>query len=160
LARTALAWCALLALGGAAAAQEQITFKQETRGILMIDEQPVKLWELYLGEKKKNFVLLQLGLRFLLLDTASREVFELSPESVVRKKDRATWRMPAGFPESARRADDGAANNPPPTAQRLPSEEWSLRDVGPTRRIRCKLSDEGRVVEVHIPLPLSQRRIF
>lgn len=143
-----------------AAAQDEVLFRRETRGILMIDEQPVKLWELYRGEKKRPLVLLQLGLRFLLFDTEAREVFELAPETLTRRRDRAIWRVPAGFPDSARAAEDSAGASSPPQTRRLPSEEWSLRDVGPARRIRCKLSKEGRVVEIHLPLMLSERRVY
>jgi hypothetical protein len=145
---------------GIAGAQDEVLFRRETRGILLIDEQPVKLWELYRGEKKRHFVLLQLGLRFLLFDTEAREVFELAPETLARQKDRAIWRVPSGFPDSARTVEDSAGASSPPKTRCLPSEDWSLRDVGPTRRIRCKLSKEGRVVEIHLPLTLSERRVY
>ncbi|HWQ02886.1 MAG TPA: hypothetical protein VNL38_00255 [Candidatus Nitrosotenuis sp.] len=142
-----------------AQAQQTVTFQRETRALFKIDERPVKLWEIFLSEKKKNLILMQLGRRFLLLDTQERVVFELAPETVEIKSNKATWRAPHELPhEPAASADVKTLSDA--KILMLPSENWQQRDVGTMRRFQVKLSAEGRTLELQLPLTLSQQHIF
>src|ERR1700682_4878568 len=64
-------------------AADHSIWKPIENALLKIDEKPVKLWTAYRLEKDKiaKRLLLQLGSRYLLIDTEGREVLEFRPES-------------------------------------------------------------------------------
>src|ERR1700693_1155980 len=68
-------------------AADKTAWKLIEAALLKIDEKPVKLWTLYREEKDKHAkrLLLQLGARFLLIDTEIREVNEFRPENIERR---------------------------------------------------------------------------
>ncbi|MBI3484933.1 MAG: hypothetical protein HY012_07265, partial [Acidobacteria bacterium] len=70
---------------GAVAGAESIAFKRQTTAILKMDGKPVKFWEVYVAEKRGHLVLVQLGRRYLLLDTKEKEVLEIEPGAIVQK---------------------------------------------------------------------------
>ena len=78
-------------------------------------------------------LLLQLGSRYLLIDTEDREVREFRPESF----DRHGKDLKAGRSEQ--------------TAKLLTTSEWLLREAGMVRIIHVRLVDEGRVIEIQLP---------
>ena len=66
-------------------AGEQVVFKRLPSAILKIDGKQVKLWEVYREEKRGHLVLVQLGRRYLLLDTKEREILEIAPGAIENK---------------------------------------------------------------------------
>jgi hypothetical protein len=142
----ALVMCCF-AFSMSATADESVTFKAVDFAILKIDERPAKIWDVYLAEKRKNLILIRLGIRYLLLDTEARKVFEIVPEAFDQKgselllkeeKERNTAEAQSG------RGEDK------PLRKLLSSEDWQIKDAGPTLIYRLKLSAEGRVFEVHL----------
>jgi len=116
-------------------AADKSIWKPIENALLKIDEKPVKLWTAYRTEKDKGVkrLLLQLGSRYLLIDTEDREVREFRPESFERHgKD-----LKAGRSEQ--------------TAKVLTTSEWLLREAGMVRIIHMRLTDEGRVIEIQLP---------
>lgn len=112
---------------------EKIVWKPVADAQLKLDGKPLKTWNVYLGEKKKYLVLIQLVRRFLLIDTKARGVYEVKPEDLTgRGKDLES--------------DLAAAMERP-----IPSSDWIVRDVGPAELVRVRLGDYGRVVEVQLP---------
>lgn len=123
-------------------AQEKIAWKPLERATLRIDDRPVKVWNVYGAEKKEHLILVQLGQRFLLLDTRDRQIFELEPAKLERKDKDLLW---------------NEADRP---AKPLPTGDWTVRDVGPARRIRAKLTAEGRALDVQVPIKPDLRQWY
>jgi hypothetical protein len=139
----------LFAAAAGAASGEKVVFKPVIRAILKVDEKPAKTWDVYQGEKHAHLVLVQLGGRFLLLETKAKEVFELDPASLQRKNDELRWE------DTKRRASEeqNSSGERAGTQRKklLPSEDWTFRSVGPLMIVRLRLAAEGRVIEVQLP---------
>ncbi len=117
-------------------------WKPVAQAILRIDDRPTKTWNVYQAQKKSHLVLVQLGRRFLMLDSRAKEMYELDPEKLERKSKDLLWRE---------------ADKP---AQPMPTSDWMVRDAGPMRRIRATISNEGRVLEVEVPIPRDLRGFY
>ncbi len=130
--------------GATRAADEKILWKPVDDAILRIDDRPAKAWNVYRPEKKdkSHLLLLELGRRFLLLDTREKEIFELVPEKIERKGKELLWRE---------------QDKP---ASPLPTADWTIRDAGRTRRIRARLEREGRVLDVQLPQTPDLRGLY
>ena len=165
-----LAFALCLALTVQAAAAEKITFKPVTAALLKMDNRQVKHWNVYAAHKKEHLVLVQLGERLLVLDTELREVVELPPHTLERRGKDLRWERQKKADAEARRAqrkdaekraspgpDNTGASDAIATEQVLASDEWSVRDAGRARIIRVRLKDEGRLLEVQLPLAPDQR---
>ncbi len=136
-----------LALGAAAlsvgaATAEKIVWKPLERVVLKVDEKPARIWSVYRAEKKDHLLLVALGQRYLLLDVHEHQIYELDPAKLERKEKELLWRE---------------ADRP---AKPMPTADWTVRDIGPARRIRAKLAAEGRVLEVQIPIQPDLRQFY
>ena len=127
---------------GAAWAAEKIVWKPLDRVLLKVDEKPARIWSVYHVDKKDNLLLVALGRRYLLLDIREHQIYELDPAKLERRDKDLLWRE---------------ADRP---AKPLPTEDWTVRDVGPARRIRAKLASEGRVLEVQVPIQPDLRHFY
>jgi len=116
-------------------AADHSTWKPIENALLKIDEKPVKLWTAYRLEKDKiaKRLLLQLGSRYLLIDTEGREVLEFRPESFEHH------------------GKDLRAGHATPPGKALATSDWILREAGMVRIIHVRLADEGRVIEIQLP---------
>jgi hypothetical protein len=123
---------------------EPVTWKPVVNCVLRVDERPAKLWEVYVVPKKKDLVLIQLGTRFLQLDTGAKTIHEVAPEALERKG-----------PDLIQKSDGGRLNR-----QLLPSAEWTERDAGRARIIRLRLTAEGRRLEVQLPIDPDLRKLY
>ena len=103
--------------------------------MLKVDNRAVKLWTLYHAEKdkKETRLLLQLGARYLMIDTRLRLITEFDP-GVFSKK-----------------GEDYEMEREARGATAISTEDWILRDVGTSYLIHAKLKDEGRVLEIQLP---------
>jgi hypothetical protein len=126
---------AILLVAGISPAADHTVWKPIEQALLKIDEKPVKQWTLYREEKDKHAkrFLLQLGARFLLIDTQSKAVEEFRPESFERHG------------KDLRQSRTG------PPAKILATSDWVLREAGLVRIIHVRLNDEGRAVEIQLP---------
>ena len=123
----------------AAAAGKPLIWKPAQQAILRVDDQAVKEWDVYQVEKNNDRHLVQLGGRFLLVDAAQQQVFELLPATIERKGSELLW-DPADRP-----------------AKPLATSNWVVRDVGPALRIKVRLDAEGRALDLQLPHPSSRR---
>ena len=121
---------------------EMTTWKVVPDALLKMDEQPVKLWNVYRANKKPQFVLVQLGSRHLFLNTETKELFELSPDRFERKGKQLQCRAP------------GESDQP------MATSDWVVRSTGRTQLIRVKLAAEGRVLEIHLPQKPDLRSLY
>ncbi len=128
----------LTALALAAADREKIVWKPVEGVIFRIDDRAPKIWSIYKPDKK-DMLLIQLGQRFLMLDVRAKQMYELAPEKLEHKGRDLIW-MEADKP-----------------ADPLLTEDWLVREIGPARRIRVKLSSESRVFDIEIALAPDQR---
>jgi hypothetical protein len=121
---------------------ELVAWKLVPDALLKMDEQPVKLWNIYRADKKPQLVLVQLGSRYLLLDTQAKDLFELSPDKFERKGKELRCSLP------------GESEKP------LATSDWIVRSTGRSKLIRVKLTAEGRVLEVHLPQKPDLRSLY
>ncbi len=126
----------------AALAADKIVWKPVERAVLKVDDRPARIWNVYRAEKKDHLVLVQLGRRYLMLDYRAKEIYELDLAKLERKDKELLWYE---------------ADKP---AKPLSTADWSVRDTGPLRRIRATLSDEGRVLEVQVPIQPDLRQFY
>lgn len=137
----------------APAASETIIWKPVTNAVLKIDERPVKIWEIYLTEKRKHWALIQLGARFLLLDADAKEIFELAPQGLERRGSELRWQSDLQAPTALPSPQNGQR-------QLLASEDWTDKHAGRARIIRLRLSAEGRRLEVQLPATPDLRKFY
>ena len=130
---------------------EKVVWKRLTTALLHVDGRAPKIWELYMpAEKKKShLILVQMGARFLLLDTSAKEVFELEPSTVQRKDGALVWEDKREVPAEAQGAQ-----------RLLPTEDWVMKSVGRARQIKMRLKEEGRVIEVQLPQMPDLRGLY
>lgn len=127
---------------GSAPAAARIVWKPLENAVLKIDERPAKIWNVYRAEKKDHLLLVTLGRRFLMFDIKGREIYELDPTKLEQKDNELLWHE---------------ADKP---AKPLPTADWVVRDAGRARRIRARLADEGRVLEVQVPVTQDFRSVY
>jgi hypothetical protein len=170
-----LALLAGAAIPVAAAPQQpaRVPWKPVAFAMLRVDDAPPKNWQVYRSEKRKQFLLVQIGARFLLADLGSRRVYELAAHTFTRSKDALEWADPGDPPATSAAPASPAtpaakasvqrasgADSAKPAKLLLPSSDWSMRDVGPAMRIRFRLTDEGRDFDIQFPIQPDLRQFY
>jgi hypothetical protein len=125
-----------------ALAADRVVWKPLESVVLKIDERPAKIWNVYRAEKKDHLLLVTLGRRFLMLDIREHQIYELDPAKLEHRDKDLVWHE---------------ADKP---AKPLPTADWLIRDAGHARRIRARLADEGRVLEVQVPIQPDLRGLY
>jgi hypothetical protein len=123
----------LLVLAMGALAAEKVTWKPITDAVLRIDDRAPKQWSLYHAGKKYDPLLLRLGSRALVIYVRTQAVYEIPPTQLEHKGEDLLWRE-TDKPEKP-----------------LATSDWSTRDIGSAWRVRVKLAEEGRLVDIQIP---------
>jgi hypothetical protein len=118
-----------------APAPEKVVWTPVSDALFRIDSKPAKFWTLYHAgkDKKEHRLLLQIGARYLMIDTQLRLIAEYDPAAFEKKGKE--YEMP--------RDTKGL--------KALPTEDWILRDVGTSFLISTKLKEEGRLLEIQLP---------
>jgi hypothetical protein len=133
----------LLAIAASARAADKITWKPIVDAVLRIDDRAPKQWSLYHAGKKFDPLLLQLGSRVLAIYVRNEAVYEIPPAQVEHKGEDLQWR------ESDK------------LEKLLATSDWTTRDVGSAIRVRLKLTEEGRLLDIQIPqIPDLRRGIY
>jgi hypothetical protein len=115
-------------------ADDKVLWIPVQNAIFTVDTKPVKVWTLYHAkEKKEHRLLLQLGTRYLMIDTQLRLIAEYDP--AIFSKQGTDWQMP--------RDTKGL--------KALPTEDWIVRDTGTSYLIHTRLKEEGRLIEIQLP---------
>jgi hypothetical protein len=143
--RTSAASAALLSLAiigatyefaaGALAKDKPLSWKPIEDALLRVNDAPPKEWGVYRNGKKNEPLLLQIGTRFLLIETRDRQLFELDPSKIERKSGEILW---------------GPADRP---AKPLATSNWVADDIGAAFVIKVKLDDENALVDLQLPHP-------
>ena len=142
--RFAAALALTLWLGSATRARDpdSLIWKPVEGVQLKLADRPLKIWNVYQAEKKKNLILVLLSRRYLMMDLKARTVYEVDLTTLTHS------------------GDDLHSDDPAVSGKLIPTSEWYSRDVGPAQMIRVKLGDYGAVLEVALPHMEDLRRGF
>jgi hypothetical protein len=132
----------LLVFAASLLAAEKVTWKPIDDAVLRIDDIAPKQWSLYHAGKKYDPLLLQVGSRVLIIYVRNKAVYEIPRTQFERKGADLLWRE-SDKPEKP-----------------LSTSDWSTRDIGSAWRVRVKLADEGRLVDIQIPLTPDRRSLY
>lgn len=136
------ACCSFVTLGAisvfapsASAKDKQLSWKPIEDALLRVNDAPPKEWGVYRTGKKNEPLLLQIGNRFLLIQTHDRQIFELDPAKIERKTGELRW-----SPADRR-------------AKPLATSDWVVDDIGAAFVVRFKLESENAFVDLQLPHP-------
>jgi hypothetical protein len=121
--------------GGASAKDKPVTWKAINDALFRVNDAPVKDWNVYQADKKRDPLLLQIGDRFLLLEVHSHQLFEIDPSKIEHKSEDLIW-DPSDRP-----------------ARAIPTSGWNDGDVGTAFRIETKINAEALVLVLELPHP-------
>jgi hypothetical protein len=109
-----------------------------------LDDKIPLAWNVYQTDNKKqaHLALILLGRRFLAMDLHAKQIYTVQPSDLTaRGKD---WESGDLFVQS----------------RILPTENWTLRDVGPAELIKLTLKDYNRLLQIEIPHPADLRGFY
>jgi hypothetical protein len=133
---------AFFLLAPALRASDRVEWKPYDNAFLRIDEHPPADWNLYHVGKKDDRLLLQLGVRFLLILVKDQQVYELDPKKLERKGNAIFWH------------EDDRPDKP------LASSLWTFHDIGLAWHIEFHIDAEGRAFSIELPHPPDVRAIY
>lgn len=114
---------------------DRIHWKQLTDSQLKLDGKPPITWNIYVPEKshkKSNLVLVLLGHRYLAIDFKAKIVYQVLPSDLqAQGKD---------FESGDLLREDRV----------VPTDAWTVRDVGPAELVKFTLQDYGREVQLFL----------
>lgn len=114
---------------------DQFLWKSVPGAQLKLDDKTPLAWNVFQTGKKKeaSLVLILLGRRYIALDVKARVAYSVAPSDL----------QPRG--------GDFASANLFTQSKVLPTDGWSLRDVGPAELIKFKLGDYGTNLQLELP---------
>jgi hypothetical protein len=118
-----------------AADNGRFLWKSVGRAQLKLENKTPLQWNVYQTEKKKeaNLVLVQLGRRYMALDTKGKVAYYVFPSDLQAK------------------GPDFETGNLFVQSRVMPTTAWTVRDVGPAEMIKLTLGDYGRALDVELP---------
>jgi hypothetical protein len=127
--------CLLLvfAIPASSGAGEKTIWKSVVFAIVKFNDEAPKSWNIYHTEKK-GLLLVHLWKRYLLVDVAEQEAYEIDPQTVKPAGENVEWSL---------------ADKPD---QPLDTPDWKTRDVGSMQRVQFRLGKGGHILEIQIPL--------
>jgi hypothetical protein len=120
---------------GALAKDKPLSWKPIEDALLRVNDAPPKEWSAYRTGKKNEPLVLQIGNRFLFIQSHDHQVFELDPAKIEHKTGELLW-SPADRP-----------------AKPLATSDWNVDDIGAAFVIKVKLDAENAVVDLQLPHP-------
>jgi len=126
---------ALAADRDASAKDKPQVWKSIDDALLRINDAPPKEWNVYQTGKKSEPLLLQWGNRFLLIQSRTRQIFELDPSTIEHKPDQLLW-SPSDKP-----------------SQPLATSDWQFADNGGAFELTVNLDAEKASVDLQLPHP-------
>src|SRR5438445_11381977 len=82
---------ALAPSASAFAKDKPLSWKPIENALLRVNDAPPKAWGVYRAGRKNEPLLLQIGNRFLLIESHDRQVFELDPAKIEGKTGEILW---------------------------------------------------------------------
>jgi len=112
-----------------------LSWKPIEDALLRVNDSPPKEWSAYRTGKKNEPLVLQMGNRFLFIQSHEHQVFELDPAKIEHKTEELLW----------------SPNDRP--AKPLATSDWNVDDIGAAFVIKVKLDAENAVVDLQLPHP-------
>jgi hypothetical protein len=109
--------------------------------IVRYNDQAPASWNIYHTEKR-GVLLVRLWKRYLLVNIADEEVYDIDPQKVMQQGENVEW-APSDQPE-----------------QPIEISEWKSRDIGPMQRIRFRFGTKGHVLELQLPLLINGKPAY
>ncbi len=130
--------------GAGAADNDRYLWKSVPQAQCKVDDKTPLTWNIYQTSKKKeaNLVLVLIGHRYLALDIKAKLVYNVFPSDLQAK------------------GQDFASGDLFVKSRVLPTDNWSLRDVGPAELIKLTLGDYGRELYVELPHMPDMRAFY
>ncbi len=116
-----------------APAEKKFLWKPVPFAIVRYNDEAPASWNLYHAEKS-GLLLLRLWKRYLLIDRAEQQVYDIDPQKVTPRGENFEWS----------RADQ--------PDEPIEISEWKQRDVGSMQRLRFRLGKAGHFLELQLPL--------
>jgi hypothetical protein len=116
-----------------AGASKPIEWKSVSFAIVRFNDEAPAAWNIY-HTAKRGVLLVKLWKRYLLVNVAEHQVFDIDPRTVKQQGDGVQWSS-SDMPEEP-----------------LEITEWKDRNVGPVQRIRFRLGKGGHILELQLPL--------
>jgi hypothetical protein len=117
------------------AKDKPLSWKPIEDALLRVNDAPPKEWSAYRTGKKNEPLVLQIGNRFLFIQSHDHQVFDLDPAKIEHKTEELLW-SPADRP-----------------AKPLATSDWNVDDIGAAFVIKVKLENENAVVDLQLPHP-------
>lgn len=140
-----IAVCVMAAFAGRAAAQsaaaKTILWKPVEFAILRYNEDAPRDWNIY-HTARRGVLLIRLWKRYMLVNIADQEIFDIDPRKIKRDGDNVTFSS-ADIPEEASE-----------------TSEWKVRDVGPVERIQFRFGKNGHFLDIQIPLLINGKPAY
>ncbi|MGA8408411.1 MAG: hypothetical protein WB680_14630 [Candidatus Acidiferrales bacterium] len=140
----ALTTCLAGFAGARGADNDRYLWKSVSRAQCKLDDKTPLAWNVYQTDKKKeaHLVLVLLGRRYLALDLKAKLAYNVYPGDLQAK------------------GQDFASGDLFVKSRVLPTDNWSLRDVGPAELINLTLGDYGRELYVELPHMPDMRAFY
>jgi len=122
-------------------AERKVLWKSVPFAILCFNDEAPASWNIY-HTGKKGVLLVRLWKRYLLIDVAEEEVYDIDPQKVTAKDDNVEW---------------SAADRPD---EPIETTEWKERDVGSMQRVRFRFGKKGHFLELQIPLLVNGKPAY
>ena len=138
--------CALLWAAQAVAQSKSDTGKKSTWhsiqfGIVKFNNEAPNSWNIYHGEKK-GLLLVRLWKRYLFVDVAEEEVYDIDPENITVVGDTVQWSL-------------GDVPDKP-----IDTPDFKEKNVGLVDRVQFRLGKDGHVLELQLPLDINGRTMY
>jgi hypothetical protein len=141
-----LAWALSLVgfAGTRAGDNDRYLWKSVPRAQTKVDDKTPLTWNVYQTDKKKeaNLVLVLMGRRYIALDLKAKTAYNVLPSDLQAK------------------GQDFGSGDLFIKSRVLPTDNWSLRDVGPAELIKLTLGDYGRELYVELPHMPDMRAFY
>jgi hypothetical protein len=108
-------------------------WKSVSFAIVRYNEEAPQSWNIY-HTSKRGVLLVKLWKRYLLVNIAEQQVFDIDPNTVKPRGDGVEW------------SSADAPNEP------IEIADWKERNVGPVQRVRFRLGKTGHMLELQLPL--------
>ncbi len=110
-------------------------------GIVKFNDQAPNSWNIYHGPKK-GLLLVRLWKRYLFVDVAEEEVYDIDPKNIKVSGDAVEWSL-SDVPDKP-----------------MQTPEFKERNVGLVQRIQFRLGKDGHLLELQIPLDVTGKPIY
>lgn len=116
-----------------AESNKPVEWKSVSFAIVRFNDEAPASWNIY-HTSKRGVLLVKLWKRYLLVNVAEQQVFDIDPRTVKPQGDGVQWSS-SDMPEEP-----------------IETTEWKDRNVGPVKRLRFRLGKDGHILELQLPL--------